>query len=580
MESEDGRRALPPTLVPSLNALLASLSLPFTLEIPTDLTPSLLLAVLESIIEARLPIPNSVRASRTREAKIRAMLILLGVLECDVLRGGINESELLDGEDDAQGVNVSVVGWTADIGLGEVDPERLADGGWDETVFVGELLCWLARRRGFLPSLSESQCHSHHSQSYADDDPSEDFTTSLLLHPSSPNHTADMSTLSHITDVPRHPLVHSPEPSTAGTTTTDLSMRAKSISSQTSISGSLLLEDESTMSDDTAHPYFQHGNRSNDDPPPVFRPRCIHELDDPSFIQALAGPSTPRQQQRSPGHENIRPDDTQYADLRSGVDDPPEPPTPTPRRVRLTGWINEVDGRAELKQFAASRIRSGSRTMSSLEPRLTSGLGSKFESRKPSGSVKPCTKTSSLTPTTIASGGEVLTMRTGTTVPTPDDYNDDPNDPQFNVSFSTLLNTSTPVKPKSRAHERQPLRISRQLNPLYTHSECRTSSQASLQIPGGRHPSHDRSSSLPLVPSENSQVHITTRRDLDTAPAHTSHLSTFHSSHRSSNLRNSSVPSAGTTATVSLLNERARLLTELVALKRARAVSRGNIVDG
>ena len=102
MESEDGRRALPPTLVPSLNALLASLSLPFTLETPTDLTPSLLLAVLESIIEARLPIPNSVRASRTREAKIRAMLVLLGVLECDVLRGGINESELLDGEDDAQ----------------------------------------------------------------------------------------------------------------------------------------------------------------------------------------------------------------------------------------------------------------------------------------------------------------------------------------------------------------------------------------------------------------------------------------------------------------------------------------------
>ena len=369
-------------------------------------------------------------------------------------------------------MNVSVVGWTADIGLGEVDPERLADGGWDETVFVGELLCWLARRRGFLPSLSESQCHSHHSQSYADDDPSEDFTISLLIHPSPPNHTADMSTLSHITDVPRHPLVHSPEPSTAGTTTTDLSMRAKSISSQTSISGSPLLEDESTMSDDTAHPYFQHENRSNDDPPPVFRPRCIHELDDPSFIQALAGPSTPRQLQRSPGHENIRPHYTQYADLRSGVDDPLEPPTPTPRRVCLSGWINEVDGRAELKQFAASRIRSGSRTMSSLEQRLASG------------SVKPCTKTSSLTPTTVASGAEVLTMRTGTTAPTPDDHNDDPNDPQFNVSFSTLLNTSTPVKPKSRAHEKQPLRIFRQLNPLHAHSECRASSQTPLQNTG------------------------------------------------------------------------------------------------
>ncbi|KAL4073194.1 hypothetical protein V8B97DRAFT_1858315, partial [Scleroderma yunnanense] len=332
MESEDGLRALPPTLVPSLNALLVSLSLPFTLEIPTDLTPSLLLAILESIIEARLPIPNSVRTSRTREAKIRAMLVLLGVLECDVLRG-----------------------WTADIGLGEVDPERLADGGWEETVFVGELLCWLARRRGILPPLSASQAHI--SRSYADDDPSEDFTTSLLLHPSPPIPTADISDMSHITDVPRHPLVHSPEMSTTGTATTDLSMRAKSISSQTSISASYPLEDGSTISGNTTHPY-SHQDHSNDDPPPVFRPRCIHELEDPSFIQALAVPSTPSGLlQRSSVRRDLHADDhfdTRDTGFHSESDDPIEPPTPTPRRVRLTGWIDEVDTQAELKQFAAS----------------------------------------------------------------------------------------------------------------------------------------------------------------------------------------------------------------------------------
>ncbi|KIM65871.1 hypothetical protein SCLCIDRAFT_112100, partial [Scleroderma citrinum Foug A] len=331
MESEDDRRPLPPTLVPSLNELLVSLSLPFTLEIPTDLTPSLLLAILESIIEARLPIPNSVRASRTREAKIRAMLVLLGVLECDVLRG-------------------------ADIGLGEVDPEKLADGGWEETVFVGELLCWLARRRGILPPLSASHGISF-SQSYVDDDPSEDFTTSLLLQPSPTYPVADISAMSHITDVPRHPRVHSPEPSTAGTTTTDLSMREKSVSSQTSISGSHALNNASTVSDDTTRPY-SHEDERNEDPPPVFCPRCIHELDDPSFIRALAGPSTPsRSLQRSSARQTPRADDcfdARDADLGSEAGDSLEPPTPTPRRVRLTGWIDEVDTRAELKQFVAS----------------------------------------------------------------------------------------------------------------------------------------------------------------------------------------------------------------------------------
>ncbi|OJA11646.1 hypothetical protein AZE42_10160 [Rhizopogon vesiculosus] len=44
----------PPTLVPTLNALLIALSLPFEIASPTDMTPSLLLAVLES---SRLPIP-------------------------------------------------------------------------------------------------------------------------------------------------------------------------------------------------------------------------------------------------------------------------------------------------------------------------------------------------------------------------------------------------------------------------------------------------------------------------------------------------------------------------------------------
>jgi len=38
-----------------------------------------------------------------------------------------------------------------DAGLSDVDPRKLAAGGLDEVVFVGELLCWLAKQRGLLP---------------------------------------------------------------------------------------------------------------------------------------------------------------------------------------------------------------------------------------------------------------------------------------------------------------------------------------------------------------------------------------------------------------------------------------------
>src|ERR1700722_11135666 len=104
-------------LVSSLNTLLLRLQLTITLETPYDLIPSLLLAILESILESRLPIPAEVRESFSPANKVQAMKVFLGVMEHDVLQ--------------------------MDVGLSEVDPRKLAMGGWDEVVFVGELLCWL-----------------------------------------------------------------------------------------------------------------------------------------------------------------------------------------------------------------------------------------------------------------------------------------------------------------------------------------------------------------------------------------------------------------------------------------------------
>lgn len=119
------------TLVQNLNDLLTSLELPITIKTPFDLTPSLLLAILESILRYRLPLSNATRQSENFAAKVEAMKIFLGVLEDDVLQ--------------------------TDIGLSEIDPRRLATGEWDEVVFVGAALCWLGHRREHMDNAYTSQ---------------------------------------------------------------------------------------------------------------------------------------------------------------------------------------------------------------------------------------------------------------------------------------------------------------------------------------------------------------------------------------------------------------------------------------
>ncbi|KAF9646298.1 hypothetical protein BDM02DRAFT_3100063 [Thelephora ganbajun] len=112
-------------LTATLNALLKGLRLPFVLESPLDLTPWMLLAILECILETRLPLSKEVRESRSDLDKVEAMKIFLGVLETDIIK--------------------------MDVGLSNVDPRALARGEERETVFVGELLCWLGQKSGILP---------------------------------------------------------------------------------------------------------------------------------------------------------------------------------------------------------------------------------------------------------------------------------------------------------------------------------------------------------------------------------------------------------------------------------------------
>ncbi|KAL1744981.1 hypothetical protein HDZ31DRAFT_63549 [Schizophyllum fasciatum] len=118
------------SLVLRLNALLTQLRIPIAMEFPTDLTPSLLLAILESILGARIPIEKDYRRRLTTQprdfdAKVHCMKIFLGVLESDVLK--------------------------VDVNLDKIDPRKLARGDWDEVVYVGDLLCQIGELLGLLP---------------------------------------------------------------------------------------------------------------------------------------------------------------------------------------------------------------------------------------------------------------------------------------------------------------------------------------------------------------------------------------------------------------------------------------------
>ena len=122
---DDPDRRATDSLTATLNVLLRSLRLPFLLESPSDLTPRMLLAVLECMLEFRLPISQEIRESRSDLDKIESIKVFLGVLETDIIK--------------------------MDVGLSDVDPRALARGEERETVFIGELLCWLGQKTGVLP---------------------------------------------------------------------------------------------------------------------------------------------------------------------------------------------------------------------------------------------------------------------------------------------------------------------------------------------------------------------------------------------------------------------------------------------
>ncbi|KAK0457410.1 uncharacterized protein EV420DRAFT_491181, partial [Desarmillaria tabescens] len=130
-------------LVNQLNELLTALRIPIPIQSPTDLTPSLLLAILECFLSERLPLSPTIRQSAVSKssaqrdealnARVQCMKIFLGVLETDILKND-------------------------DMGLSGVDPRKLAAGEYAEVTLVAEALCWVGRRAGLIQT--ERDAHS------------------------------------------------------------------------------------------------------------------------------------------------------------------------------------------------------------------------------------------------------------------------------------------------------------------------------------------------------------------------------------------------------------------------------------
>jgi hypothetical protein len=207
------------------------------------------------------------------------MKIFLGVLETDV----VNE----------------------DVGLSDIDPRRLAAGEWEEVVFIAKLLCWLGKQTGLLPSKHNSSARL----------------------PRGPSSAADGSAESRASIT---------FPSTRSTTT-------NSINSTLSFDREYQESDTTlqSMHSDVTEIQLLGDERLSGRMDPRHLPRCIHEIEDPSFLAQTDEGDLLRAEH---GSLSCDTDDTvdAYCDCSSSV-------------VRYDGYIQEVDAGVELRTFEARK---------------------------------------------------------------------------------------------------------------------------------------------------------------------------------------------------------------------------------
>ncbi|EMD40068.1 hypothetical protein CERSUDRAFT_112281 [Gelatoporia subvermispora B] len=251
----------------------------------------------------RLPIPSNIRESRDFSSKVDAMKIFLGVLGNDVIQ--------------------------ADVGLSDIDPRRLASGERDEVVLIGEILCWLGMTKGIL----------------SEDEARDVATPQPARHPQTRRASGRSSAAS--------PSTHSTITSTNNTRMSIIHQAAGSVdTSATSVVSRppsplpRLGLDELTESQSSLSPIAHPVRR---------RPRCIHEVQEPSFF------GDPNQSVHDSRH--LASETYSYCDCSTDIGEPSAASTPR-RSVRYTGWIEHAKDDEEIRAFETSRrslSRSGSR---------------------------------------------------------------------------------------------------------------------------------------------------------------------------------------------------------------------------
>jgi hypothetical protein len=312
------------SLTSQLNDLLQAIHIPILLLSPTDLTPSLLIAILESFLGTKI----SLIANQNPPTQIQNMKIFLGVLETDILQ--------------------------RDLGLSNVDPRRLSEGEWDEVVFVGELLCWVARRIGLLdvnpkvdvtprapqaeetPASSKGGCNKRKGRRRGVSEP-----------------------------YPPHPELDTESVFYCGSSTTTTKLTQQTLSS--------FELGESRMWSDTTVDYNDNEEELSDPstpsssfsflPPPSTPPRCIHQIPSPSLLLSAdidtnySFPFPPTPPERSDDAERsfctCHPSLAKHLPIEH--DHPSLSSSSVSPSVRRDGYIQQVDEDFEVESFERSR---------------------------------------------------------------------------------------------------------------------------------------------------------------------------------------------------------------------------------
>ncbi|KAF8165901.1 hypothetical protein B0H34DRAFT_780569 [Crassisporium funariophilum] len=329
-------------LVEQLNALLTSLNLSIPLISPTDLTPGLLIAVLESLLGTRIPLMetdcNYKGSRRTRASKIQDMKIFLGVLETDILK--------------------------TDVGLSDLDPRRLADGEWDEVLFVAELLCWIGRKAGLIRAQTDTG------------NAPTAFDPTLLASSPVVEPIRRLSPKSQL-DLDAESLFQTGSTLTGSTKQFQRLFSPFSKQQDESVTSvdTCRIEDDradnTTMSDNILEALSFPSQFTESHPIP---PQCIHEIPSPSLLFSMDFPTSkpskvghhpsPRRR-KSPSPDRSRRFCECHPSLASTL--PVEHDHRTNQAhvpVRNSGYIEQVDEEFELASFESNRSSSFSRSIS------------------------------------------------------------------------------------------------------------------------------------------------------------------------------------------------------------------------